>query len=167
MIVLVVQYVRIAVPELKSQPPISADPNRPAVPGSPFERMQTVTRHVHIFDHPRRIQGRQLQTKSSSVFGLNTGLAASLVVALQAFVLERLNHQRKYSALRITQQSTNLCFCVRFELGVLKRPSQASSPRVWQENRFGSPYGRSSPLRGARQAGVQNADAFCCTRSPS
>lgn len=119
MVVLVVQYVRIAISEFEGQPPISADLNRPAVPGPPFERMQPVTRHVHIIDHPRSIQGRQLQTKSSGMFGLDAGLTACLVVALQTFVLERLDH-RQSIARCASRYNFNICvFCTEMSGSVV------------------------------------------------
>ena len=53
MVVLVVQHVRVAISEFEGQPPVPADPNRPAVSGPPFERMQPVTRYIHIINHSR------------------------------------------------------------------------------------------------------------------
>jgi hypothetical protein len=56
--------------------------------------MEPISWHVHILNDLGGIEGRQLQSKSTRVFGLNTGFAPRLVVLPQAFVLERLNHER-------------------------------------------------------------------------
>jgi hypothetical protein len=92
MIVLVVQHVRVAVFKLKCKSPIPADPDRPPVLRPPFERMQPVARHIHIANYSSGIQGCQLQSKSSRMFGLNAGLAARLIVATQALMPERLDN---------------------------------------------------------------------------
>jgi len=66
------------VSEFEGQTPIAADPYRQPVLRLPFDWMKPITRHIHINNDSRRIQRRQLQSKSSCMFGLNTRLAPHL-----------------------------------------------------------------------------------------
>ena len=57
-----------------------------------FERMQAKSGNIHILDHLRRIQGRQLHPQALAVTGLNAGNAAGLIESTQSLVPERLDH---------------------------------------------------------------------------
>lgn len=82
----------VSILELKGQPPVAAYPDRPAARQSAFERMESISRHVHILDCLGSIQRRQLQSKSSGVIGLNAALLPGFKEAPQSFVPARFDH---------------------------------------------------------------------------
>jgi hypothetical protein len=58
-IILVIQYVCVAIPKLKREAPVSAYGNGPKTFSVAFKRMQSKPWDIHILDRGRRIQGDQ------------------------------------------------------------------------------------------------------------
>ena len=55
--------------------------------------MEPIPLDIHVLNELSGIEGRHLQAKSTSMFGLNSGFASGFEVFLQAFVLKRLDHR--------------------------------------------------------------------------
>lgn len=101
MIVLIIDEDSVLAFKLKSQPPVSADADRPVTFEFSSQRMKLPSRSVHVSRLPCVIQGKQLQSQFASVFRLNPSFRPGVEKLFDAPMPEAFNHM--YSvALRIT-----------------------------------------------------------------
>ena len=57
--------------------------------------MEPIPRDIHVLNELSGIEGRHLQTKSTSMFGLNSGFTTFEKKSFKAFVLETSDHEKK------------------------------------------------------------------------
>ena len=92
MVVLVIDYIGVAIRKFEGYSPISIYPNRPAQWFEAFELMESKSRDVHIVNDPGRVQSCKLHTEAILMLWLDAGSSAPQEELLNSLVLERFDH---------------------------------------------------------------------------
>ena len=94
MVVLVIDYIGVAIRKFEGYSPISIYPNRPAQWLETFELVEPKSRDVHIVNGPGGVQSCKLYSEPTLMLWLDAGSSAPQEELLNSLVLERFDHIR-------------------------------------------------------------------------